>query len=199
MEALKTKRTKPGVWAHLIYAFLILALGTAFVNKFLENHRLAGEISELKNRPRFDPVVVFFVESQATDFKVKPFIFQVNSLQNKHLQALQILFNGPAPGTGLMRLFPEGTKVLSFTLQDGLATVNLNRRVTELNAGSTLEALAVVSIVNTLTKFPDVYRVKILIEGKEVESLAGHVDLTTELHYSNIGVDPVPGEMKIDF
>jgi spore germination protein GerM len=196
MEILKKSRSKSSLWVHMVYILLILALGTGSVYLFLENHRLAGEIGRLKKNLTGEPVVVFFVEPQSNDIKIKPFLCPVKPFGNRHLQALQILLDGPGPGSKLAKLFPEGTKILSFTLQNGLATVNLNQRVTEMNVGSTLEALAVISIVNTLTKFPDVYRVKILIEGKEVESLAGHVDLSTELHYSDFGVDPVPGELK---
>jgi spore germination protein GerM len=175
---------------------LILLLGAGLIDLYIKNNRLAGDIGRLpKSIPR-EPVVVFYVQPQNNDFKIKPFICPVTSQGDRHLQALQMVLNGPAPETGLMKLFPEGTQALGLTVQNGLATVNLNRQAMQLNAGSSLEALAVASIVNTLTKFPDVYRVKIVIEGKEVESLAGHVDLSMELQYTNYGVDPVPETLK---
>lgn len=37
------------------------------------------------------------------------------------------------------------------------------------------------SIVDTLTEFPEVKRVQILIDGKAIESLSGHMDLTQPL------------------
>lgn len=43
------------------------------------------------------------------------------------------------------------------------------------------EALAVAAIVNTLTEFPQIRQVQILVEGKQVESLAGHVDVSRPL------------------
>ncbi len=196
MEILKKNRPKSSLFRHLIYIFLILALGAGLVHLFFENKRLDERNIQLEKSLPGEPVAVFFIEPQNTEFKLKPVLCPVNPLGNRHLQALQILLKGPASGSKLMKLFPQGTAVLSLTLQNGLATVNLNQRATELNPGSTLEALAIISIVNSLTKFPDVYRVKILIEGKEVESLAGHVDLSTELHYSDYGVDPVPEEYR---
>jgi spore germination protein GerM len=196
MEILKKRQFKTPPWIHLLYTLLILALGAGLVHLFPENHRLAGRLRQLEKDSAGETVAVFFMEPQDTDFKIKPLLYPVKPPGDKHLQALQILLDGPAPGSKLIKLFPDGTRVLSFSLKNGLATVNLNQRATELNVGSPLEALAVISLVNTLTKFPDVYRVKILIEGKEVESLAGHVDLSTELHYSDYGVDPVPEEYR---
>ncbi|MEW6400002.1 MAG: GerMN domain-containing protein [Bacillota bacterium] len=43
------------------------------------------------------------------------------------------------------------------------------------------EALAVAAIVNTLTEFPDIRQVQILVEGRKVESLAGHADVSRPL------------------
>lgn len=196
MEILAKNRSKTSPWLHLLYILLILALGTGSVYLFRENNRLSELNGNLRKSLTGELMAVFFLEQQDTDFKIKPILYPVKPLGDKHLQALEILLDGPATGSKLMRVLPEGTRVLSLTLKNGLATVNFNQRVKELNVGSTLEALAVISIVNTLTKFPDVYRVKILIDGKEVESLAGHVDLSTELNYSDFGVDPVPEELK---
>lgn len=41
------------------------------------------------------------------------------------------------------------------------------------------------SIVDTLTEFPEVKQVQILIEGKKVETLGGHMDLTQPLTRMN--------------
>ena len=37
------------------------------------------------------------------------------------------------------------------------------------------------AIVNTLTEFPEIKRVQILVEGKPVTSISGHMDLTEPL------------------
>ena len=47
--------------------------------------------------------------------------------------------------------------------------------------GSTGEEMLVGSIVNTLTEFPEVKQVQILIEGSPVETIAGHMDLSVPL------------------
>jgi len=194
MEVLDKKSSTTPPLFRWSYLALILVLVAGCVYLFRENHRLAGINSRLEERLTGEQVAVFFIKPQDTDFKIKPVLYKVKAGQDMHIQALQVLFTVPVRDSKLIGIFPKGTKVLDFSLKNGLATVNLNNRATHLNAGSTLEALAVASIVNTLTKFPDVYRVKILIEGKEVESLAGHVDLTGELHYNDRLVDPAPEE-----
>lgn len=47
--------------------------------------------------------------------------------------------------------------------------------------GSNQEVALVYSIVNTMAQLPDIESVRILIEGRTVESLADHVDLTAPL------------------
>ncbi len=182
----------PLVQLLLLLFILILAGGLVYLR--IENYRLSRNTVILAG----EQTVVFFIESNETDFKLKPVLTGIRPGGDKHINALHFLFEGPPVirGVKLVRVFPKDTKILSFSLKNGLATVNLNDQACNLNVGSSLEALAIASIVNTLTKFPDIYRVKILIEGKEVESLAGHVDLATELHYSDLAVDPVPVEMK---
>ncbi|MGE5582744.1 MAG: GerMN domain-containing protein [Bacillota bacterium] len=147
-----------------------------------------GQIRDIKSGG--EKVVLFFLRSTPTDFYLKPVLWRVKNNGDKHLEALKALFAGPSPGSNLQPLFPKGTKVLGLNIKDGVAYLNLNSEATRLNVGASGEALAVASIVNTLTKFPDVFRVKILVEGKEVESLAGHFDLTGLLRYDEQVIDP---------
>ncbi len=135
-------------------------------------------------------VVVFFLKPAAANFYLKPVLYQVKMDQDLHIQALNALFAGPTAESKLLPLFPKNTKIINLTIKKGVAYLNLNSKVTEINVGSSTEMLAVASIVNTLTKFPDVFRVKILVEGKEIESLAGHVDVSGLLGYNDQVVDP---------
>lgn len=85
---------------------------------------------------------------------------------DKYQLALETLFNGPTD-TNLMRNIPEGTKVYETIVQDQDITVNLNSNFSGF-PGSMAEILAVGSIVNTLTQFKEIERVKILVEGEEL-------------------------------
>jgi spore germination protein GerM len=66
-----------------------------------------------------------------------------------------------------------------FVTERGDAFVNLSADITAKHpGGSLLEVLTVYTLVNALTvNLPAITRVQILVEGKEVDTLAGHVDL----------------------
>jgi spore germination protein GerM len=96
-------------------------------------------------------------------------------------QARQIINGqlGGAPGP-LASPVPTGTALRTLYLTDrGDAFVDLSVEARTKHTGGALDELfTVYSIVNALTtNLPAVTRVQILIEGKEVDTLAGHVDL----------------------
>lgn len=73
-------------------------------------------------------------------------------------------------------------KLRSVKVQDGVATVDFSKELQKnFNGGSTGEEMLVGSIVNTLTDFPEVKKVRIRIEGEDVETLSGHMDLSEPL------------------
>ena len=53
--------------------------------------------------------------------------------------------------------------------------------IKKLGGGSYNELMVTGAIVNTLTEFPEIKKVQILVEGKKVVSLNGHMDLTDPL------------------
>ena len=145
----------------------------------IEKEKLQQDYVKLKE----EPVVLFYLADTGSNAKLRPVMVTVENGLKQPAAVLRALFDWPPPGSGLLRLFPPETKVLGVTVKDGLATVNLNQKATQLNLGAQGEAMAVTSVVNTLTKLPQIFRVKILVEGEEIESLAGHVDLFREMEY----------------
>jgi hypothetical protein len=84
------------------------------------------------------------------------------------------------PPQGQRSAIPEGTTVRSvFLAADGNVFVDLGGAILTGHPGGSLnEALTVYAIVNTVTaNLPDVAAVQILVEGKQVDTLAGHIDL----------------------
>ena len=85
---------------------------------------------------------------------------------------------------GYVSTIPAGTTVRAFYVTpQGDAFVDLSADVSSKHpGGSTMELLTVYTIVNVVTaNLPAVQRVQILIDGKEVDTLAGHVDLRRPL------------------
>jgi spore germination protein GerM len=84
------------------------------------------------------------------------------------------------PRSELLPTLPAETKVLSvYMTQDGTAFVDFDKTIRERHPRGTLsELLTVFSIVNSISlNVPEVETIKILIEGREVKTLAGHIDI----------------------
>ena len=96
-------------------------------------------------------------------------------------QAREIIKAQVAPVTEpLASAIPAGTTLRSlFITAHGEAYVDLSREVASAHPGGTLnEILTVYTIVDALTaNLPGVQSVQLLVDGKEVPTLAGHVDL----------------------
>jgi hypothetical protein len=94
-------------------------------------------------------------------------------------QVMQALIE--VPPTPEQRTLPGNASLLGFyLLPDGTAVADFSEALTaESPSGILSENLEVESIVKTLeSNVPTLRRLKILIHGQEVDTLAGHVDLT---------------------
>ena len=90
---------------------------------------------------------------------------------------IESLIRGPRED--LMRTIPAETTLRAlFITQDGTAYVDMTKAVTEKHpGGSKSELMTIYSIVNSLIlNIPEIDAVKILIEGCESMTLAGHID-----------------------
>jgi hypothetical protein len=84
------------------------------------------------------------------------------------------------PPQGQRSAIPEGTTVRAvFLAADGNAFVDLGGAIVSGHPGGSLnEALTVYAIVNAVTvNLPDIAAVQILVDGTQVDTLAGHIDL----------------------
>jgi Sporulation and spore germination len=100
-------------------------------------------------------------------------------------QARQILEAQVAPvAEPLVSAVPPGTVLRGiFVAEGGEAFVDLSHEVVDAHSGgSTNETLTVYTLVNALTaNLPAVTAVQVLVEGKEVDTLVGHIDLRRPL------------------
>lgn len=117
--------------------------------------------------------------------------------------ALEELFKGPSAGSGLTAVFPNTVRVLDVSVTDGICTVSVSKEIitdkaASGGAGAMVESLALASIANTLTEFPTVSKVKLLVEGKQsgvvdgrhIEDFWGHVGLPEYLERDMSVVGP---------
>lgn len=100
---------------------------------------------------------------------------------DKYTAAMQALMEGTGDKKEVS-IIPKDAKLKSVKVKDGIAKVDFSKElVKKFTGGSTGELMLVGSIVDTLTEFPEVKAVQILVEGKSVETIAGHMDTSEPL------------------
>ena len=95
---------------------------------------------------------------------------------------------------------PKGVSLRElFLTSQGVAYVDLSQElVSNHPGGSSAEELTVFSLSQTLVaNFPAVKTVKILVEGREVQTLAGHLDLTIPYGPAPAYLQP-PSERRVE-
>jgi spore germination protein GerM len=115
-------------------------------------------------------------------------------------EILNTLLAGPVDAEA--RTLPPDAALLAFyILPDGTAVADFSEALaTSIPSGIQSEQLAVDSITRTLeANVPQVRRLKILIHGQEVETLAGHLDLTQtfQVSMSSAGTPPARSGVSV--
>ncbi|WP_321533275.1 GerMN domain-containing protein [uncultured Desulfuromonas sp.] len=93
------------------------------------------------------------------------------------------------PQTALVPVLPEQALLLGVEIDEDRVVLDFNQAlVTNIPAGSSSELLSVHALVNTLAaNIPYVRRLVLQVEGREIKTLRGHVDLT----------EPVPADFSL--
>jgi hypothetical protein len=123
-----------------------------------------------------------FWASHADDGALKPVTLDLPLSNEPVLRAKQVLntlLAGPVDAE-LRTLPPEAALLEFYLLPDGTGIADFSEALaTATPSGIASEQLAIESIARTLeANVPQAKRLKILIHGQEVETLAGHLDLT---------------------
>ena len=109
----------------------------------------------------------------------------VDDSTDKYTAAVATMLEAPTE-ENLTKIFPNNAAIRSVTVADGLAVVDFDGSILKgFVGGSTGEEFLIGSIVDTLTNFPEVKRVKFLVDGQEIETLSGHMDLSMPLERMN--------------
>jgi spore germination protein GerM len=124
--------------------------------------------------------------------------FGANAVEQAEALVREQLQPAPPP---LLNALPQGTGLRAvFLTAAGDAYVDLTQEATANHTGGSLDELfSVYAIVNVLTSnLPAIGRVQILVEGKEVDSLAGHIDLRHPLPRSDRWAEVPPASQPAE-
>ena len=184
----------------LTLAFL-LAMSTSSCSLFNPSTKSSSEEKEsMTSEVETEVIKLYFAKSAEDSAYLMPEERKVEKSDSLPLVAVQELIKGPEV-SDLARTLPETTKVLSVDVDRGIATVDFSKEIItdsgNIGPSSTTELLAIFSIVNTLTEFPQIKEVKITVEGKssgqlegrEIADFWGHVGINQSFvrNYALIG------------
>lgn len=129
-----------------------------------------------------DKAKLYFASVDANHLKVEKRVLDKEG--DIYFQLFEELKAGPE-NEKLAETIPKGSKLLDYQLDEKVLTLNFSLELRNNHwGGSTGEIMTIYSIVNTYTSLENVENVKILLEGEEVETLVGHLDLTQPLMYN---------------
>jgi hypothetical protein len=136
-------------------------------------------------------ITLYFAVYTDTDAYLVKEIREIPVSKELYKSVLEELIKGPQ-SEELFPTIPSNVKVNSVEISDSTATVDFSKEIItnfeEIPHSSTTEVLAIFSIVNTLTEFEEIKKVKITIEGKDsgqvdglyIEDFWGHVGIYEE-------------------
>jgi spore germination protein GerM len=124
-------------------------------------------------------VLLYFSDSEGEYLIAeKRQILKKNVVKEEAKETIIELIKGPKEK--LIPTLPPRTKLLALQINDaGVAKVNFSSALSKDHpGGSSAEMMTVYSIVNSLAlNFPQIKRVQILIDGKSIETITGHLSL----------------------
>jgi flagellar basal body-associated protein FliL len=175
----KTKKQQRFLLLFSIVVVLVIGLALFFITLFDYIYPpTTGKYTAAKKKDKQEVTLFFSDANERFLVPEKRYISREKEPEEQAQEMIKALVAGSK--TGLVNTFPEKAELRSVKLEGGdMLLVNFRESLAAGHpGGSAAEMATIYSLTNTLTvNIPVIKRVKILIEGKERESLKGHVGL----------------------
>lgn len=193
---------------HLIIAFAILlaaALGLSLYAWHMRSNAAAPQTAAVDTRPLAPPVagpserVVLFI-ARDDDGTLRGESAQIpmpSGRQHRAEELLRALLSIYLDKSSPHPLGP-GSDIRSVYLVDpGVAVIDVNSAFADTHrSGVLVEQLTVASLIQTIAvNTPNLLKVKILVDGKERDTLAGHADLSS--YYDVAAVNQLATQLQV--
>ena len=161
--------------------FFLILIGIGLVLLF--HQQIFRSVKPLTKRrsalPERKEVLLYFSDNEG-EYLVgeKRKILRKSAVQDEAKEMIIELIKGP--NGKLIRTLPPRTELLTLEISDaGVARVSFTPALSKDHpGGSSAEIMTVYSIVNSLSvNFPQIRRVQILIDGKRIATIVGHLSL----------------------
>jgi hypothetical protein len=178
-------RKRQGNAGGTVLTVIIIALLTAVVGIYLITRYgtklLPFFIPHKISKPGTKTINLYFPNQDGLVLKAEKREIAKGDLTKEIQESVEGLIKGPQ--WNLTSSIPDGTKLLGVMVKEEVAFLNFSKEISERHpGGSSAELQTIYSIVNTVTlNFPDIKKVQLLIEGKKVNTLAGHIDISFPL------------------
>ena len=177
-ENIKEKKTKKST--RILYLSLIL--GGIFILLVLFFVTLFNlifppvDMDALKKKEKQIPKIYFSDQQERFLIPEKRYVIKENDAAAQAKEIVKALLEGSK--AGLVNTFPAGVVLIDVKVSDaGIASVNFSKNlIKKYQGGSTAEMATIYSLTNSITQnVPSIKKVKILVEGKELSSIKGHI------------------------
>jgi hypothetical protein len=177
-ENIKEKKTKKST--RILYLSLIL--GGIFILLVLFFVTLFNlifppvDMDALKKKEKQIAKIYFSDPQERFLMPEKRYVFKENDAAAQAKEIVKALLEGSK--AGLVNTFPAGVVLIDVKVGDaGIASVNFSKNlIKKYQGGSTAEMATIYSLTNSITQnIPGIKKVKILVEGKELSSIKGHI------------------------
>ena len=177
----KRKRNSPQKSRGGKILFFLILIGVGLVLLF--HQQIFRSVKPLTKRrsalPERKEVLLYFSDNEG-EYLVgeKRKILRKSAVQDEAKEMIIELIKGP--NGKLIRTLPPRTELLTLEISDaGVARVSFTPALSKDHpGGSSAEIMTVYSIVNSLSvNFPQIRRVQILIDGKRIATIVGHLSL----------------------
>jgi spore germination protein GerM len=175
----KKKSSKKGRGGKILFLLILIGIGliVLFRQQIYDSFKPWLEKWTLVEKKR--EVLLYFSDREG-EYLIgeKREIIKRSQVKEEVRETIFELIKGPKGK--LTPTLPLRTKLLTLQINDvGVAKVNFNLALPRDHpGGSTAEMMTVYSIVNSLAlNFPQIKRVQFLIDGRPIETIAGHISL----------------------
>ena len=171
----KTKKSTRILYLSLILGGIFVLLVLFFVTLF--NLLFPPvDMDALKKKEKQIAKIYFSDQQERFLMPEKRYVIKENDAAAQTKEIVKALLEGSK--AGLVNTFPTGVVLIDVKVGDaGIVFVNFSKNlIKKYQGGSTAEMATIYSLTNSITQnVPSIKKVKILVEGKELSSIKGHI------------------------
>ena len=183
-KQIKAKQKKKKI--RLFYLSLIILIGVGFLVFFFlslfdyiypPSDGKRAQIVPMVKKEKQKVQLYFSDPNERFLISENRYIPNVESPTDKVSKLVKALISGPGTSE-LAKTFPGKTSLRKVNIKDGIAYIDFDRDLIDFHpGGSASEMMTIYSLTNTITiNVPSVKKVKILVDGKNLKTIKGHID-----------------------